>query len=201
MDTAGQVIRSLDGIEHAVNLTNLDLRVRPELAPVADTFITESAALGGVNSRHGDDRTLVLSGASGARSAPFFRFDLARFAGQTVTEDVVFQVYLANSGAAAAQTVNLRQSTSNWNEDTTFANIPGGGPFGSINPVALDSRQINYSPTANPARYVSFTIPRAIVQNWIDNPATIAVSYWSSPTLQPATICSSRIATLQIRRG
>ncbi|MCX7423786.1 MAG: DNRLRE domain-containing protein [Planctomycetia bacterium] len=174
LDLNSRSVASLDGLDRAVNLVNLDLSLTTTTTqtatPISDTFITEHGGLGGATSTHGADTLVWLIGQSSFRSTPQFRFDLTPYAGRTVTGDVTFALYLpASNTNGFSQVVELREATVTWDSSTTFTNISGGGPTGSINSTILDQRTVAYNGTPN---YVQFTLPKSVIQSWIDNPAS-----------------------------
>ncbi len=144
-----------------MNLTTLNLSVSPpassgrfvSLTPskysvstttTGDTFISESNQFAG----NGDSATLKLNGSTGNRKTPFFRFDLSSQSGQQVTGDARFTLPLrtVDNPLNATQLVELRESTSAWNDNSTWSTIPGGPPAGSFGATVLDSFEIVYDP-------------------------------------------------------
>ena len=140
----------------------------------ADTYITEHANLGGPTSVHGSDAQLFLIGTPTFQATPLVRFDLSGFAGKVVSGNATFQLFLNGGFQPATQVVEVHRSLSAWNESTTsFANIPGGPPYGAFDVTPLDTETITFNPGGGLGpRFVSWTIPGSVVQSWINSPGS-----------------------------
>jgi hypothetical protein len=142
------------------------------VAPVADTFITIHPNLGGASSNHGSDPFLAVIGPHDPNlvfTASMVRFDLSAYAGQTVSGPVTFSMYVQgtnfNNPSVPDRDIVVKNIMGTWNESTVTANnasfVPG---------AVLDTQSIHYLTSADD-RYVSWTLPAAYVQGWIDTPA------------------------------
>lgn len=143
-----------------------------------DTSITEHPQAGGVDSNHGGDPIIQAIGSATFRSFPMFKFDLSELAGSVVTGDAVFSIYLQDvhpKQATVQKNISLYAwSSLDWDEHTiTFQQVEfPAGPTSRPSDLAqpeLDTVSINAS---NRKSYISFTIPQAIVQGWIDDAAS-----------------------------
>lgn len=111
-----------------------------------------------------------MLGVNSFRAILLIKFDLAGLAGRKVTGNVSLQLYLTDGVPGGTQILRLRESKSNWSEaTTTWNNIPGGMPTGTLGSVDLDSQSVTFN--SNP-RDITFTIPASVVQGWIDSPST-----------------------------
>jgi hypothetical protein len=143
-----------------------------------DTSITEHSQAGGVDSNHGGDPVIQAIGSATFRSFPMFKFDLSELAGSVVTGDAVFSIYLQvvhPKQETVQKNISLYAwSSLDWEENTiTFQQVefpasPTSRPSDLAQPK-LDTVTINIT---NRESYISFTIPRAIVQGWIDDAAS-----------------------------
>ncbi len=143
-----------------------------------DTSITEHTRAGGVDSNHGGDPVIHAIGSATFRSFPMFKFDLSKLAGSVVTGDAVFSIYLRDvhpKQKTVQKNISLYAwSSLDWDENTInfqqveFSASPTSRPSDFALPK-LDTVSVNFS---NRESYISFTIPRAIVQGWIDDAAS-----------------------------
>ena len=148
------------------------------LITAQDTSITEHPQAGGVDSNHGGDPVIQAIGSVAFRSFPMFKFDLSELAGSVVTGDAVFNIYLRDvhpKQETVQKNISLYAFSSlDWDEYTiTFQQVefpasPTSRPS-DLTPPKLDTVSINIS---NRKSYISFTIPQAIVQGWIDDAAS-----------------------------
>lgn len=143
------------------------------LTPVADTFITVHPTLGGPSSNHGSDAFLAVIGPNLGNPVvthSMVRFDLSGYAGQTVVGTATFSMYVQgtnfNNPGVADRNIVIRDIVGVWNEATVTANNASFVP-GSV----LDTQSIHYLTSADDG-YVSWTLPAAYVQNWIDASAS-----------------------------
>ena len=163
------------------------------LTPNADTFITIHPVLGGGTRNHGPDAALFVIGAVGPTNpvytATLVRFDLGAYAGQTVQGPATFSMHVQgtdfNDPSVLDRTIRVRDIAGTWNENTVTANnatlVPGG---------VIASRSIHYL-TSVDDQYVTWTLPAAYVQNWIDTPASNGGLYIEMRLVQRRTICNS----------
>ena len=143
-----------------------------------DTSITEHPQAGGVSSSHGGDPVILAIGSATFRSFPMFKFDLSGLAGSVLSGDAVFSVYLRDvhpKQANVQKNISLYAwSSLDWDENTiTFEQVefptsPTSRPSDLAQPE-LDTVSINI---ANVKSYIKFKVPQAIVQGWIDDPAS-----------------------------
>ena len=144
------------------------------LVPVADTFITIHPGLGGAGSNHGPDTSLyVISPNVGSPNpvytATLVRFDLSAYAGQTIQGPATLSMYVQGTNFGPGipdRLIALKNISGTWNEATVNANnatlVPG---------AIVDQQTVHYLSPADDG-YVSWTLPAAYVQGWIDAPAT-----------------------------
>ena len=102
---------------------------------------------------------------------PLIRFDLSSLAGQTVTGDGTFSIFPTFTDPAT-RTVSLVNPPEAFNEATTT--------FNNYNPTADENDRIGtdiipgttktFSTPAS--EYLNFTLPQALLQSWIDSPAS-----------------------------
>ncbi len=143
------------------------------LVPVADTFITVHPNLGGASSNHGSDAFLAVIGPHAGNAVvthSMVRFDLSAYAGQTVTGPATFSMYVQgtdfNNPSVPDRSIILKNIVGTWDEATVTAN---NASF--VHGPVLDTLSIHYLTSADDG-YVSWTLPAAYVQNWIDSPAS-----------------------------
>lgn len=144
------------------------------LVPSADTDITQHASLGGPDSNHSSDGSLLAVGTSTFLSYPIFQFDLSSLAGETVTANATFSLYVSSGfGLTSPRTVSLYEVVIGWTPATVTFNSFGASPgvqFGTdVAGAAVDSQTIGTAGMT--PEYVSWTVPAADVQNWINNPS------------------------------
>jgi hypothetical protein len=137
----------------------------------ADTFVTDHPSLGGTSSTHGSDATLYEIGTPGFQATPLFLFNLSGYAGQSVVGNGTLQLYVSGDGyAPATQTISVCNELNSWNPATTnWNNLTG--PFGTTGST-LDTETVTCDGGANPARYVTWTIPASTLQSWINSPTS-----------------------------
>ncbi len=101
---------------------------------------------------------------------PMIKFDLSGHAGQVLTGAAVFKAFLFSGfSQAASRTVQIGAIRQSWDPATvtydSFDILSGNVDWlNSESIVWYDSRG-----TGDP-RYVSWTLPQAVVQGWIDDP-------------------------------
>ena len=145
--------------------------------PSADTYITEHASFGGPDSNHAGDALLFsIQGTGPFLSFPLIRFDLSPFAGTTVTGPGTLQLFsdtIFPQGSPRLESVhqvliNYSASSVTFNN---FSPLAPGVHFGSDVGAALDTESFILDGD-NPARYIRWIIPAAVLQQWIDDPAS-----------------------------
>ena len=148
------------------------------LNPSADTYITQHANLGGPDSNHaGDPLLYAIRGTTSSTLAfPLLRFDLTPFAGRTVTGPATLELFTSTFFPQdLPRTVSVHPVLIPWSASlVTFNNFSPLGPgvhFGSDVGAALDIRSFLLN-GANPPRYITWSIPASLLQQWIDNPAS-----------------------------
>jgi hypothetical protein len=153
------------------------------LNPVADTYITTHNGLlqPGVpdptNGNHGSDSVMWL-----IPSVPTFaliRFDLSSFAGHDVLGDGVLTlpvVSLHPNRPAVPQTIAIHLALVAWDEGTVTWNNFGvaSGPNFGVDIASASVAQITLDANAPPeaGSMLSFALPEATLQSWIDAPGT-----------------------------
>jgi len=142
--------------------------------PSGDTYITQHSGLGGPTSNHALDASLRAIGTSTFLSYPLLQFDLSSLAGETVVGNATLSLYVSSGfGLNAPRTVNVYDVLIGWVPTTVTYNTFGASPgvqFGTdVGATAVASQTVGF-PGMTP-QYVSWTIPGAVIQNWIDNPS------------------------------
>jgi hypothetical protein len=140
----------------------------------ADTYITEHPVLGGPNSTHGTDPLLVEIGPNTFRTYPLVRFDLSGFAGQIVTGPVTLSLNVASifpGATQVTQSLEAFQVLVPWNEATVSWNSFGPGPIFGTN-VGATALEPLFTVTVMPGSIVNFSLPAALLQEWINDPST-----------------------------
>ena len=163
--------------------TNVAFGALVTLDTSADTFITDHSGGWGPDSNHnnrGDMWCITdLSGYGSYVSAyPMVLFDLSAYAGQTVLGDATFQGYLfgpTGNGWAYhndPRQVRLGAITQDWNPATVTYNIFGSPLSTGVDWSSGSVTSITWSQSEHDPRYVTWTVPQAIVQGWMDDPST-----------------------------
>ena len=143
----------------------------------ADTYITEHASLGGSDSNHAGDALLYsIRGTGSFVSFPLIRFDLTSLAGMIVTGPATLQLFTDTGFPQDSPRLeSVHQILINYNASTvTFNNFSPLGPgvhFDSDVGAALDTQSFILN-SANPARDITWIISAAVLQQWIDDPAS-----------------------------
>jgi len=144
-----------------------------------DTYISEHPVLGGANATHGSDTVLFSiyanGGAPAFRAFPLVEFDLTSYAGKIVSGPATLELYVSGTGIFPqnSRPVSVHEVLISWTDATATYNnfgaasgVQPGTDIGS----ALDTQLVAYPAPGD--RYVSWTIPTATVQGWIDDPAS-----------------------------
>ena len=106
------------------------------------------------------------SGGSGYY--PLLKTDFTSVAGQTVVGNGTFNIYFVDSyqDAYSTETMGLRSIASAWDPSTvTYNSFFASGGFGSY----IDLQTVTYTGSSY---WVSFVVPQALLQQWIDTPST-----------------------------
>ena len=146
------------------------------LTATADTYITEHTGLGGPNSNHVGDGDLWSIGAGSAAAFPLIQFDLSSLTGQTVIGTPELKVYVSNGiapGNGTTRQVSVHSVSIAWDPATATYNNFGasaGVQFGQDVSAAHSTQPVEF-PGSGP-RYITWTLPPSLVQQWIDNPAS-----------------------------
>lgn len=147
------------------------------LTPSSDTYITEHAGLGGPASTHANDPTLYsIRGTGTFLTFPLIKFDLTPYAGMTVVGPVTLQLFTSTVFPQTSPRVeSVHAVLIGWNASTmTYNNFSPLGPGvhgGSDVGAALDTRSFVLD-GSNPSRYLTWTIPASLVQQWINTPSS-----------------------------
>ncbi len=121
------------------------------------------------NSNFGGSISLYAVHTIGFNYFPLIGFDLSPFAGQTVTGNGVFDIFVAGgwSGGASTQDVALEQITGPWSQNTvTYNSFFGSNSLGGV----FDTKTVTYNGVSG--AYAQFVIPQTVLQAWIDLPST-----------------------------
>ena len=143
------------------------------LACSADTFVTANASC--PSNANGDQSSLpLLGGGLETIAIPLVQFDLRPYEGRQVLGAYAYvRQFLTDApyNPLASQTVELHASQIDWTEAAVsladFAAEDGFRPE-SVGPV-LSTIVIEWEETPH---YVTWKIPRSLVQAWIDSPAS-----------------------------
>lgn len=138
------------------------------LESTRDTFITQNAALGGPASTHRGDSMLWAGGASNLKSVPLVYFDLRTYRGAIVTGTPQFTLWIdggALSGDGTARDIGIYSPATAWDENSVTWNN-----FGNVATGPLLSTQTGIVWPGTGERAISFDIPAAVLQTWIDQP-------------------------------
>jgi hypothetical protein len=128
-----------------------------------DTFIQTSGGDGNINRGELNPTELWNYHNGGAWVAtPLFFFDLSGYAGQTVSGDATFTVTVLAPGNSSTRSLSAVALTAAFDPETATHNNSSG----TVNGSTLDS--ITTVPVAGGT--VTFTIPQATIQSWIDTP-------------------------------
>lgn len=133
---------------------------------LADATIAEHASLGGGTAPQGAEATLHSIFPDSFRSATLLRFDLAPWAGRTVDGGAQLDLAFLDMQFSSSMQVVIRPVASHWGEySVTWANFGGslGAPVGGGLVLAADYSR---------GDRVSFSLPSALLQGWIDHPAS-----------------------------
>lgn len=99
-------------------------------------------------------------------SYPLIQFDLSSFAGSTVTADAELKVTFSAAYFTPSMRYELRTNGAAWSEaTTTWGNFDLGGS------TLLSTKTVDGN-LVNRGDQVSFAIPKAVVQSWIDHGAS-----------------------------
>jgi hypothetical protein len=151
------------------------------LSPSADTYISEVSSLGGADKNHGGDNRLLAITLGGYQTYPLIRFDLTGYAGRTISGDGVLYLNLQGVGvdpvyAPLPRSISAYQVLVNWDPATVTFNSFGTSPGLQIGADVAPSpfTVVDGITWANAGEYVKFTVPRALLQAWIDRPESNA---------------------------
>ena len=112
---------------------------------------------------------------------PMIKFDLSGHAGQVLTGAAVFKAFLLSGfSLAASRTVQIGAIQPSWDPATvTYDSFDIQS--GNVDWLNSDSIVWYDSSGNGDPRYVSWTLPQAVVQGWIDDPASNhGVMPWNS---------------------
>ncbi len=145
-----------------------------------DAYISDHDGLGGSNANHGSDAVLFSiwgnGGSPGVRAFPLVQFDLSSLpSGAAVIGDATLELFVMGTAFAQfTRTVSVHEVLIPWDDVTVTFNNFGATPdvdFG----VDVGASSLDVQPVAYPApgdRFVSWTIPQAVIQGWMDDPAS-----------------------------
>lgn len=133
---------------------------------VADATISQHPNLGGGNLPQGSTDTLHAIVPAGFQAATLLRFDLSAWAGHTLQGDAQLDLSFLGLSYSPSVDLTIRPVNTAWGETTvTWNNFANnlGAPVGSGTVVGADYAA---------GDLVSFSLPRALVQQWISQPAS-----------------------------
>ena len=122
---------------------------------------------GDPNGNYPDPGNLWTFESGGSGYYPLLKADFTSLAGQTVLGNGTFNIYFLDSYAStySVETIRLRE-TAAWNPATvTYNSFFASGGFGAN----INDQTVSY--TGAPY-WVSFVVPQAVLQGWIDNPSS-----------------------------
>jgi hypothetical protein len=97
------------------------------------------------------------------------KFDLSAYTGRAVQSDGTANLFFSSVWATGS--VNVYLATQTWNETSTYASIvepcydTASTPIATFTPIEMGGNIPSPTPTA-------VTIPKSVLQNWIDNPSS-----------------------------
>lgn len=147
-------------------VTSQAANVQVKTKVVADANISQHVNLGGGTVPLGNDALLYEIAPAGSRASSLLRFDLSAWAGQQLQGNAELDMtYLAMYYSNSVD-LSIRPVGTAWNEATvTWSNFSndigaqvGGGTVSSAG--------------NNFGSHVLFSLPRALVQQWIDTPSS-----------------------------
>ena len=133
---------------------------------LVDATISQHPNLGGGNLPQGASDTLYDIVPDGFQAATLLRFDLSAWAGHTVQGSAQLDMSFLGLSYSPSLDLTIRPVGSAWGEYTvTWNNFAHnvGAPVGGGTVVAADYAA---------GDLVSFSLPQALVQQWIDQPAS-----------------------------
>lgn len=137
----------------------------------ADTEIAQYVPFSGIgpdlDSRGVNAFVIQTQYNSGTFSAALFYFDLSAYAGQTVTADGAMTIYTTYSDAAI--TAKMSQVTAEWKG--LAAGEATYNKLGNILGTELSAGAVAANPGSQ-FKAVTFIVPKATLQSWIDAPAS-----------------------------
>ena len=131
-----------------------------------DATISQHPNLGSGNLPQGASDTLYDTVPNGFQAATLLRFDLSAWAGHTVQGNAQLDMTFLGLSYSPSVDLTIRPVGSAWGEYTvTWNNFANklGAPVGGGTVLAADYAA---------ADLVSFSLPQALVQQWIDQPAS-----------------------------
>ena len=167
-----------DHLDPCIDLTGANAVV---LTASEDTYVTEYNAYGGPAAALGGRDFLALIGPSPYRARTLVKFDLSELAGATVVgSTAAVALRLRSNHPNATVTLNgiLRTSISPWSEATTTWNNYGNSTSSNI-------QTRSWWKTAT--GWISWDLPIAVVQSWIDGSTDNNGLFWYSSVTTLAT--------------
>jgi hypothetical protein len=158
-----------------------------QVGPSADSMVYESAP----DFINGTGTLVTMYAQSSVFTRPILKFDLTAYAGKTVSNDGELNLYFTSSGTAgrgatfdvyqiAGSNADWTDAQATWNDrnKSTSANwvkSDGTGDNPGLVPGAIASSSISSGivPGAD-NKWAVITIPKAVIQGWIDHPETNA---------------------------
>ena len=132
----------------------------------ADTTITQHPSLGGGTAPQGHEDSLWDIVPAGYEAHTLVRFDLSAWAGQTVHGNAQMDLGFIGMPFSPTVDITIRPVGEAWGEYTaTWTNFGFnlGAPVGGGTVTGADYAE---------GDRVAFSLPNALVQQWIDNPAS-----------------------------
>lgn len=135
------------------------------VSAAADATIAEQRGLGGGNVPRGAADTLYEIVPAGTRAATLLRFDLAAWAGITLQGDARLDLSFLGLSYSPSVDLTIRTVDTAWDEYSVTWNN-----FSAVNGAVVGGGTVLAS-DYSAGDLVSFRLPQALVQQWINQPA------------------------------
>ena len=142
------------------------------LSAQADTSLTEHGGLGGGDANLGHDTALYTIAPAGFRSLSLVRFDLSAFAGQTVLGGAQLDMSFLGMPYSSSTQISIAPVLTSWGEySVTWNNFGGASNFAGQTGAAVGGDSVIGAANSLGSQ-ISFVLPTALVQGWIDHPGS-----------------------------
>jgi hypothetical protein len=144
------------------------------ISAFADTTLTEHPTLGGASANLGPNPLLYSIGTSAFRSFPIFQFDLSAYTGQTVAGNGTLRLRVSDTyqSQSVTNTLDLYSVVISWLENAAtwnnFGAFPGPDATTDFATPTIQTQTVSVTPGS----LITFTVPQALIQGWINTPST-----------------------------